>query len=79
MALQYRYSMVKVPLPCFVSVFSVIWSEEIRPRDALWFSASERGLIFSIHQEATKWSSTTTSCQRTISYVYCWYIQRGQC
>lgn len=26
-------------------------------------------MIFSIHQEATKWSSTTTSCQRTTSYV----------
>jgi hypothetical protein len=35
-ALLYRCSTVKVPLPCFVSVFSVIWSEEIRPREALW-------------------------------------------
>jgi hypothetical protein len=35
-ALQYRCSTVQVPLPCYISVFSVIWSEEIRPREALW-------------------------------------------
>jgi hypothetical protein len=34
-ALWYRCGTVQVPLPCYVSVFSVIWSEEIRPREAL--------------------------------------------
>jgi hypothetical protein len=34
-ALLYRCKEVKVPLPCFASVFSVIWSEEIRRGVAL--------------------------------------------
>ena len=34
-ALLYRYRTVQVPLPCYISVFSVIWSKEIRRGVAL--------------------------------------------